>query len=1102
MRFKKTIILCGVVLCSVLGAFLGKDTYAARCGDITASYNLSLYNACNWDGVRGALWLNDSSSIWDLSDSITVTASEVAAGSKTIYLHGAVLGSSDDADATYIIIQKSDDPIDFNNYYEWYDADDYSALKGFESRSVARPGIEHPWASQDIYSGEPVALTLDLNELIRLEGKRTSYDISLEVYRCFQGYSPGSSNCYSDASRLNITIPVEYLGYTAVLGTDELCDDLNVCRQKASWKEESGWISSPSVNMNHVIDDCDPVEGCYAQFRHYVKPSFNGATASYRLIRQINRADGTSQRCYSDAFGQTDGGMVTTGCKSDGEGTMRYKVMNNNTGINKSYVKLYPGDKVCDVHTWFTRSQTMNSDYSNGRSITSCVEAKSNLSFQGRSNVWDASYTTDWFSSGNKDATYYIENCDAVKGCNVALSHHLKRLSGSGITQYDIIKKTNGWDREPTIIEEPETITDGSFVPYVTVLRDTYTLYPGEKICETLNFSSKGDDNKDGHGTVCAVALGTADSNITMKVKNSSLKDRDSGNQYAEFGDVTYAKPGDKVELKATYSALLSYVPDLRPDVVKINNGGDNDNPGRSGTLREIFNSKVDPGWQKGFAAFGGDGNTYKTYFGDGERYDDITIGSEAGTSLEKIAKTNPEGLEIYKSVWTTPKSVTFGKNGDGKMVANVDTGSISDNAFIRVPYNFKNSICILKNGSCQGDEGTPVVYAGKNESIRYKITVEDRPNALLADTYATNVKHARWRVSICDSVNGCEIKAFNDDVEFSSGGLSDEVGVDIPDLPAGTDVTITAMVYPKDSRIDYAMAPSDWEDDCPPSEDSCWNASSVTYKVAKRPNFQVWGGNVSANTIDAKSIRKTTIDKYPGEARRFGSWAELAVVGGEKNDEMASGAGFGYSGLELKAEPGGNGDGIYNKLTFGGWSNVEIPTVESVRTSLKLKEEDDKKDVDLMGGEFDKTTLFYITGNTPITGNITIKKDDDGKVPRVVIYSSGNINIDCGVGRLDAILIANGDINTCYTDDPDVNLATYGGAQKRLIINGAIKTVGTLRLNRTFGAATGDYSIEPAEIINYDNNMLFIGGSGSDSLSVDPSSLVTQHMRELAPRY
>ena len=1117
-------------------------------GSTLRTKNLSLYNACYWQnqngGIYGALWLNGNKYPDALSSDVAINRNE---GKKAIYLHGLQIGTNLDDTAHHVKVVRGNKYMADNNCendtcrVEYVSADEwahpslsdrlknypeywsYGAITGWENTNyqVWRPGFNYNQyiASTGVLGG----LTLNVATFKKLENglyldknkyggsvtygaEKDTYKVPLQVFRCNGSVALDTVKkgaCYSDTSWVTVDLPKSrYAGAAMAVDTTNNSLDWTKREQSGGWAAYTKlWPGANEGDQKTYYDigDC-PDSGCDFGFRFFLKGYNYGPTTKFRIfetdsennLRKIVKKSWDAEPKYFDL--------------TDGNGGPDYggKQVYSFTGNVK------PGQIKCGTIEYDTSDD--HSANSSTRLATVCVRANAQQpGFQGRSNVWDEDHTTGWFGAGNKTETYYINDC-ATTGCDVALSHYLKRSSGSGTTQYDdVTKKTNGWSREPEKSEyDEEGVTDSSLSREkgALILRDTYTLYPGEKICETLNFSSKGDGNKDGHSTVCAVALGETGSDIDMKVMNSSLANRNSQSQYSQYNDETLIKPTDSVKFRATYSALNGNVANLKPDAVKIDGGENNDNSGENKTLKELFNERVNPGWQKAFVAFGSDdvnaGISYSTFVGDGAKIKtESTNGFKAGKTYTRTAKTNPRDVKnnnvVYNNVWTTPESVIF-SNDDGNLVADVSTGSKSDSAYVKVPYNFKTGICILDSeNKCQKNgEFVPVVYAGESTSVSYKVSVVEKSNDMLADTYATNVDHAKIRVFVCYSGQCSEVNsARRDDASFDKGDSVGTVdGVQIPDLPAGTDVTIRTMVYPKQSYKDDAMEESDWGNECRAIIDECWETSSVTYKVAKRPSFQVWGGSVSANKINAKSTKKTTIDGYSGEARTFGSWAELTIAS-NSNDDMASGAGFGYSRPELFVTddaPGGNSDGEYNNLTFNGGDNETI-TLEDIKTSLEkdgYKTDDENKKLLYADGT-------YIISNDIIRYDEGMSYNDFESIPSIVILAK-NIDIKCDVGRIDAILIAKDNINTCSDGG---TLQTSRAAQNQLIINGAIKTGGKLSLNRTYGAATGRNSIVPAEIINYDNSMMFIGGgSASASASVDPSKLEVQHIRELAPRY
>lgn len=120
--------------------------------------------------------------------------------------------------------------------------------------------------------------------------------------------------------------------------------------------------------------------------------------------------------------------------------------------------------------------------------------------------------------------------------------------------------------------------------------------------------------------------------------------------------------------------------------------------------------------------------------------------------------------------------------------------------------------------------------------------------------------------------------------------------------------------------------------------------------------------------------------------------------------------------------------------------------------------------------------------------------------VPKAVIYASGNINIACTVGEIDAILIAGGTVSTCSGySAKDTNTWQDGIRNNKLRIRGAV-VANRIDFGRTYGNTTGLGTKEPAEEINYDTSAILWGRSMADAGESDTLTTVYQH--ELAPRY
>ena len=142
-------------------------------------------------------------------------------------------------------------------------------------------------------------------------------------------------------------------------------------------------------------------------------------------------------------------------------------------------------------------------------------------------------------------------------------------------------------------------------------------------------------------------------------------------------------------------------------------------------------------------------------------------------------------------------------------------------------------------------------------------------------------------------------------------------------------------------------------------------------------------------------------------------------------------------------------------------------------------------------------THLVEANGDVRINGNITYQSTNyttAAEIPKLLIYSTGDITIDCGVDRVDAIIVAEGQVSSC--DSTNVNAAINS---RQLTVNGMI-IADSLVLNRTYGAATSVNSGVPAEIINYDTSAIIWGKGMADANDFETLTTVYQH--ELAPRY
>ena len=308
---------------------------------------------------------------------------------------------------------------------------------------------------------------------------------------------------------------------------------------------------------------------------------------------------------------------------------------------------------------------------------------------------------------------------------------------------------------------------------------------------------------------------------------------------------------------------------------------------------------------------------------------------------------------------------------------------------------------------------------------------------------------------------------------------------------------------------------------------DSWAISDTICVKVAKRPSFQVWGGSLySAGAVRTPASVKVNLsnDSTINEDNRavFGSWVEQSVVGNGIINGLASGAAT--AGVGGSRESGNTGycdvrvplslanyssrailNGLCPSGTTGttGKSGIKITrdydtTVKQIAGGKTIETYDGNYEIS--GGDFTNisgTRIIKNNGNIIIKSNVTYSDaaiSSLENVPKLVLYTTGDITIDCGVGRVDAILIAKGEVNTC--NNSDINSQENSN---QLIINGMI-IANNLVLNRTYGAGTGAASGIPAEIVNYDTSTIVWGGMKAEIEGGSELTSVYQH--ELAPRY
>ena len=385
-------------------------------------------------------------------------------------------------------------------------------------------------------------------------------------------------------------------------------------------------------------------------------------------------------------------------------------------------------------------------------------------------------------------------------------------------------------------------------------------------------------------------------------------------------------------------------------------------------------------------------------------------------------------------------------------------------------------------------------------------------------------------------SSTGCEIET-QEGIYLNQNNNTDGVtngvqGIDLSErtvnAEAGKYYCVRLAIYPYTSggntNVDDKEGSHSWYISAP----SC-------VQVGKKPTFQVWGGSVySAGPIRTNSFIRT----IEGEKKMFGSWGEQSVVARGSVSGFASGAAtskgsdinfckyqtpltfmnakkdiavtgmcsdYQIGNANIPADMSGK-DAIKNY-----WWLPTVPVgdgnsfVEGITTGgEKIKYRYSSGDMTI-GGYDNITDGTYVVrsdnGNIYINGNISYADkvyQKASEIPKMIIYAK-NIYIGCGVNRVDAILIADGKIDTCANGNGINPGIDEESRSNQLKIDG-ILMAGQVVFNRTYGGGSGVGATTPAEIVNYDTSALLWGrGSAEDN---DNSLLTVVYQQELAPRY
>lgn len=325
------------------------------------------------------------------------------------------------------------------------------------------------------------------------------------------------------------------------------------------------------------------------------------------------------------------------------------------------------------------------------------------------------------------------------------------------------------------------------------------------------------------------------------------------------------------------------------------------------------------------------------------------------------------------------------------------------------------------------------------------------------------------------------------------------------------------------------------------------YNAACRT--IAKKPAVALWNGGLFIGAGNAKtSTSPRRIYPNIGVAasalpvRHYGSWAEyLANVNGSVGSNGAlvgvipgvtgssglfsSGAAYAWDGSDKTNAAGNSTLTIQNSSEPLGFSSVTTNSALMERFEAYFKSAATNSDsiIGPLTGIND-SLIYYVDGSVNINGNIilsTTAKNSIYQIPQVVIFATGDINIQDSVQQIDAWLISKtGKIDTCYNsfitsstqarvNGNPLNSANTNRCQDKLIINGPVfaKSVTTTRSFGSDGVSNSDNDFVnasnsravPSETFNLSAGSYLWAYAQAGRYS---SSYTEAYSRELPPRY
>ena len=837
-----------------------------------------------------------------------------------------------------------------------------------------------------------------------------------------------------------------------------------VSSSNGAWSNSNGeslgvnnTFTQTSGTVTYYIDNCDPIAGCTAKFWHYLKRESGAGATSYSITRESNYESVSS--------GTVIGKTTVSNFGSDG-----VLLLHEEAFVNK----LKPGQVVCETLTFDANITTTN------RTLKVCASALGNAQPPDPNNQ-DAPENPDIPSGDKSFLNIKVRNSNVAKYSNYQREVYAK--------PYDVLNFRS--------VYNPVLQYTYNLIPERMKINSSSSVYPSSGV----NASSLGVLYNNSHSS------GLRDWTNAYGVYHESFSSTGTFNQnylYSAGNTASQTNVNDHAvaasevgrTLKGNAATNTSTANSTTPSQVQFTRasiGGQDYNMANVITTRitKTATAKIPYNYQTEIKVRS---NDEILYAGESGKIDAV---------IDVLPKTNSE---------TT--------NGSPEQAYATKTGSSTVMLVVYIPAS--NTTREGENNYTKGDNGLCARYGG---------------------------------ASLCGEKTVLQSQVLNStgDVNGKIGEEKKNLSFNVPDIDAGAEICVAAALYPSNSGSDTnlnAAGSGTWN----VSDSKCFKiAKKPSLQVWGGGVFS----NYTLKTpVSIKNNLNGYVEYDIGATNRnyiFGSGTELNLISINAVNGFSSGASTGFSHIEngiiwprynadnaveggVEAEllasygPGGSFEASPNFclrsiLTFAnnncsgrngtagrlGGSGQSDAGKNKEALIERFKNADDVPTIDYERVYSDYTiseNVFVDKGRTRVInvegGNAIIEHnieflnsttyDSISEIPKLVIFAK-NIKINCAVTQIDAVLIADGDVNTCYDSD-DINDRAHSN---QLIINGSIIT-NTLSANRTYGAAKGANSIIPAEIINYDATLYLWGSSRADATG--SGGLDATYIHELAPRY